>query len=153
MKTILIGLLMVAGLQANAEVLRDVSNYNLEEGVGLKGYDPVGTQLNEKATKGTEALALEYDNVIYKFASEENQEIFLDKPGQFEPTYGGWCAYAMALGKRININPAHFIIVGDRIHYFVNKRAKRNFAKDIADFEKRADDNWKEMSGEAPPEN
>ena len=155
MKSILVSLLLFTGLQANADVLRDVSQYNLKEGglSALVNYDPVSFRLGDKGVTGTDELSLDHEGVIYKFANQENLDEFLTKPTTYEPTYGGWCAYAMALGSKVDINPKHFIVVGDRTHFFVNSRAKRNFSKDIEKFEAQADVNWEEISGETPPSN
>ena len=131
---------------------RDVSKYNLKDGFSsLLNYDPVSYRQGDKGVETTGDIALEYKGVIYTFASQENQEEFLTKPTSYEPTYGGWCAYAMALGRTIDINPKFFTIVGDRTHFFVNSRAKRNFDRDIEKYEAQADANWEELSGEKPP--
>jgi hypothetical protein len=56
----------------------------------------------------------------------------------------------MASGTQVDIEPQYFTIHGNRAHYFVSARAKRNFDRDITGFEARADNNWKQISGEEP---
>lgn len=131
---------------------RNVSRYNLENGVGLKGYDPVAVfpEGGGRARAGRAELAGEYAGVVYYFASPENRDRFFVSPEKYEPTYGGWCAYAMASGSQVDIQPELVTINGNRAHYFVSSRAKRNFDQDIAGFERRADRNWKNISGESP---
>ena len=63
-----------------------------------------------------------YDS--HKFANEANRELFLRDPNKYEPTYGGWCATAMATGSRIEIDATLFTIHGRRIHFFVSRMTR-----------------------------
>ena len=152
MKTLAIVAALGTTAAVASEYFRNVSEYNLENGIGLKGYDPVSyfEEGGGEPLKGSEAIALEHEGVIYFFANEDNLDTFLKDTEKYEPTYGGYCAYAMARGSKIDINPKLFILNGRRAHFFVNNRAKRNFARDIAGDERKADDNWREISGEEP---
>ncbi|MCB0393308.1 MAG: YHS domain-containing protein [Bdellovibrionales bacterium] len=131
---------------------RNVAEYNLEGKLGLKGHDPVSVfpEGGGVTLEGSADIQGEYQGVVYYFSSDENREIFLANPDKYEPTYGGFCAYAMASGSRVDIQPQFFTISGNRAHYFVSSRAKRNFDREVADFENRADQFWKELSGEDP---
>lgn len=154
MNFLIAAFIMTTGLQVQAEIQRDVSKYNLQEdGVQLKGFDPVTARNNEKSTEGSDEFSLEYENVIYKFSSLDNQNTFLQSPGLFEPTYGGWCAMAMAMDSLVDIKPELFYVMGDRIHYFSSRRAMRRFVGDAENLEAQANANWETRSGEAPPAN
>ena len=133
-------------------LMRDVSQYNLQQGVGLGGYDPVAIfpEGGGRALVGTAEFKLENHGVIYMFSSSQNMETFKAAPAKYEPTYGGWCAYAMASGSKVPIQPTLFTIHGNRAHYFVASRAKANFDADISGYEVKADANWKQISGEDP---
>lgn len=132
---------------------RNVAAYNDEQGpVGLLGYDPVSyfSEGGGEAKEGSASIALNYEGVLYHFSSEENKETFLTNPEKYEPTYGGWCAWAMANGNEIRINPEIYTIDGDRIHFFIARRAKRNFDRDILGYSDKADGHWEDISGELP---
>lgn len=135
-----------------AQVNRNSALYNLDAGVGLKGYDPVSYFAEGGSTpqKGSQAFSLEHEGVEYHFVSQENLETFKTLPERYEPTYGGWCAWAMANGSRVDINPTIFTINGNRLHFFISRRAKRNFDRDLDKYEARADNNWRDISGEEP---
>lgn len=137
---------------AYAQAGRNISEYNLTRGVGLKGLDPVSffPEGGAKPLAGLETIKYEHLGVTYKFASEDNREIFISNPNKYEPTYGGFCAYAMANGEKVDIDPKFYTINGNRIHFFVSSRAKRNFDRDVEDFEVRADGHWMRISGESP---
>lgn len=138
-----------------AQVGRNVSEYNLEAGnLGLKGYDPVSyfAEGGSLPQKGSSSIALEHKGVVYHFASQENREVFKVMPERYEPTYGGYCAWAMSVrnGSKVDIDPLLYTINGNRAHFFIAPSAKRNFDRGIDRFEPQADRNWKRISGEEP---
>lgn len=144
--------LLFAGATAPADTVRNIAEYNLADGVGLKGYDPVAVfpEGGGQPKPGLNSMAVQYQGVTYYFSSQENLNIFTQNPSQYEPTYGGWCAYAMASGSKVDIQPQLYTLHGHRAHYFVSQRAKQNFDRDQMNYEANADANWKRISGEDP---
>lgn len=156
MKSLALGFVLSIGTlgaaTAQAQMGRNVTEYNLENGIGLKGHDPVAVfpEGGGKPAVGQPAIRAEYLGVVYHFADQKNRQTFEANPQRYEPTYGGWCAFAMASGSKVDIQPHLFTINGNRAHYFVAARAKQNFDRDVAGHEGRADANWKRISGEDP---
>jgi YHS domain-containing protein len=143
---------LFAAAAADAQVLRNASQYNLEAGTALKGYDPVSyfPEGGAQPRQGDASLAASYRGVNYAFASPAHREIFFQSPERYEPTYGGWCAFAMASGMKVEIDPILFTRHGNRLHFFVSPRAKALFDADVARYESRADEHWRRISGEEP---
>lgn len=137
---------------AAAQQFRNTKEYNLQNDVGLKGYDPVSyfPEGGNKPLVGVSSYRLNYMGVIYYFANAKNLDLFSKQANKYEPTYGGYCAYAMASGSKVDIDPAIYTINGNRLHFFVSQRAKRNFDADVNGHEERADGFWKQISGEEP---
>jgi YHS domain-containing protein len=153
----IIGLLvMVFTIQATADVPvhqdRNEAEYSNQYAVVLNGYDPVSyfAEGGGSPVQGATGITFTYGTRMYYFASEENRTEFKKNPLKYEPSYGSWCAYAMAQGSKIEINPTIFTISGNRLHFFVSKSAKRSFDKDVAGHEKDADQNWFDYSAEQP---
>jgi YHS domain-containing protein len=148
--SIIVGLFAFSSAQAQGT--RNTSEYNLQAGVGLKGHDPVSyfPEGGGQPQVGRQNLRLDYMGVNYFFATAQNLDLFVENPDKYEPTYGGWCAYAMASGSKVDIKPLIYTIHKNRIHFFVSRRAKQNFDTDIAKYEARADGFWKQISGEEP---
>ncbi|MGE4108839.1 MAG: YHS domain-containing (seleno)protein [Bacteriovoracia bacterium] len=144
--------LSLVGTVGRADEVRNAKEYNLSSGLGLKGYDPVAVfpEGGGRSLPGKEDIALEYKGVVYRFANLGNADLFKSDPDKYEPTYGGWCAYAMASGSKVDIQPDLFTVHGKRAHYFVAARAKANFDRDVAGHEDRADAHWMRISGESP---
>jgi YHS domain-containing protein len=143
---------------ASAQSVRNTAEYNLDSqgqpgfAIALKGYDPVSyfPEGGGKPQVGVKEFRLEYMGATYLFASAANADLFLQNPDKYEPAYGGWCAFAMASGTNIDIVPEYFSLSGNRLHLFFSRRAKANFDADVTGFENRADNFWKQISGENP---
>jgi YHS domain-containing protein len=113
-----------------------------KEGIGIQGYDPIAYFTQNKAVKGQEQYSARYHGVTYWFASEENQNTFKDNSEKYAPQYGGFCAYALSLGKLRPINPEIFQIEGGRLMLQHTQDAYNQFNKDKAKNIQKADTNW-----------
>jgi thioredoxin-dependent peroxiredoxin len=138
----------VSELTANAAA----KNYNLStDKVALSGYDPVPYFTQRRAVKGSAELGSVYRGVMYRFASEENRALFAANPEKYLPTYGGWCATAMAKGKKVEIDPTNFKVTNGRLFLFFKAfygNARGDWDKDEPAQTQKADANWERISGE-----
>jgi YHS domain-containing protein len=75
---------------ASAKTLVNVDN----NGVGIKGYDPVAYFTDNKAVKGNAQFQSSSNGVIYNFASAQNKAAFDANPSKYAPQFGGFCAWA-----------------------------------------------------------
>jgi YHS domain-containing protein len=91
---------------------------NLDHGLALQGYDPVAYVDEAQALTGSAQCTAAYRGATYRFASPGHREAFLKAPAKYEPAYGGWCAYAMSQGKRVEVDPHHFKVVDGRLMLF-----------------------------------
>jgi YHS domain-containing protein len=98
-------------------------HFNLSDnGLAIKGFDPVAYFTKHKAVKGSKEHAVYHQGLLYYFSSAENKEAFKNKPSKSEPEYGGWCAYAMGKnGEKVNIDPETFKILDGKLYLFYNK--------------------------------
>ena len=129
-----------------------LDQYNLGSSrVALQGFDPVGYFTVSKALKGRTEIIAQHRGVTYQFASEENKKVFLASPAKYVPTYGGWCATAMAKGEKVEIDPANFKITSGRLFLFYKGlwgNARKDWDKDESGETIKADANWKKIAGE-----
>jgi hypothetical protein len=83
---------------------------------------------------------------LYHFGSQANLDAFKAPPERYEPSYGGWCAYAMgATGEKVSINPETFKIIDDKLYLFYNQfftNTLTSWNKDEASLHKKADAQW-----------
>lgn len=138
----------IAELTANPAA----QGYNLRaDKVALSGYDPVTYLSQNKAMKGSPQIASIYRGVTYNFASEENRALFAANPEMYLPAYGGWCATAMAKGRKVEIDPTNFKVTNNRLFLFYKNflsNARGDWEKDEPAQTTRADANWKRIAGE-----
>ena len=129
--------------------LKRTKEYNLENKVALQGYDPVAYFIQKKALKGKTTLATAYEGVVYYFSTQANKEFFAKNPSQYEPQFGGWCAYAMgANAEKVEINPETFKIVDGKLYVFYNayfNNTLKSWNKDEVNLKKKAETNWKKF--------
>lgn len=146
----LVSLIMLLNL-GMISVAQDVTalrkkHINIEDGVAIKGYDPVAYFTQGKAVKGKKELAVSYQGILYYFSSVQDKEIFKAAPGKYEPEYGGWCAYAMGnSGEKVSIDPGTFKIVNGKLYLFYNRfftNTLKDWNKNETSLKKAADQNW-----------
>jgi len=120
-KTLALFLIVLATSVFGQSASKRLAEFNLDNKLAIQGYDPVAYFAQKKAIKGKSTIVATYDGVIYNFSSQANKELFLKNPTNYEPQYGGWCAYAMgSLGEKVEIDPETFKIIDGKLYLFYN---------------------------------
>ncbi len=149
MKQLFFVLMQFIFLSSFAQEQQRTKQFNLNNGVAVKGYDAVAYFTQNKAVKGKPAFAVVHKGVKYYFSTEENKETFKKNPVNYEPQYGGWCAYAMgATGEKVDFDPETFKIVNGKLYLFYNKYLNNTLPKwnkEEAALKAKADVNWKKF--------
>lgn len=145
-RQVIITLLLLTSVFVNAQQNYRQKHFNLEEKVALQGYDPV-SYFSGSPEKGKASWAYNYQGIIYHFSSAQHLEVFKQNSTQYEPQYGGWCAYAMGTtGEKVVIDPMTFKIIGGKLYLFYNKffnNTLKSWNKNEAKLKAQADANWK----------
>jgi len=67
------------------------SQVNVDDnGVALKGYDPVAYFTMGKPVKGDEQFGYDWNGARWLFASQEHKNFFMASPEKYAPQYGGY---------------------------------------------------------------
>ena len=122
-----------------------------EDRLAIKGYDPVTYFDAGAARKGKAEFTVDYNGALYRFESDEHRKAFAAQPEKYAPAYGGWCATAMAEGKKVEIDPKSFKVTNGRLFLFYNglfADARKKWLKDEATLMQKADDAWKQTVGQ-----
>jgi YHS domain-containing protein len=114
-----------------------------QNGVILKGYDPVAYFKQGHAIKGEPKYSSTYDGAIYYFASAADKRDFDKNPAKYKPQYGGYCANGMSKGKLADIDPNQFFIYKGKLYVCTGPREMKNFQAKPDTNIKKADKNWK----------
>lgn len=135
---------------AQAQTTR-LKHFNLEGKLAIQGYDPVAYFNQHEAVKGKKEWAVSHQDVLYYFSSVANKEEFKKNPSQYEPQYGGWCAYAMgSKGEKVSVDPETFKVTNGKLYLFYNKffnNTLTDWNKNEKGLQTKADANWKTISG------
>jgi len=135
-----------------AELRRNpaAKEYNVgDDHVAIGGTDPVAYFTAGKAQPGRSDLKAEFGGIVYRFATPENRHAFAEAPEKYAPAYGGWCATAMAEGKKVEIDPANFKITNGRLFLFYKGwlgNAQKDWNKDEPGMTVKADSAWKRIA-------
>lgn len=118
--------------------------YNtLFAGLGAKGYDVVAYFADGKPIPGSDQYTREHGGVIWKFASREHKDLFVQNPQKYAPQFGGFCTWGVANGKLFDVDPVNgWKIVDGRLYMNFNADINATFAEDPEGFIVRANSNW-----------
>ncbi len=126
-----------------------VKQFNLDDGVAIKGYDPVAYFTQGKAVKGKKDFSWSFQGVTYHFANGADEQLFQANPEKYEPKYGGWCAYAMGHdGSKVEVDPETFKIISGKLFLFYNKffnNTLKTWNQDESKLHAQADANWQKI--------
>lgn len=149
-RTILGGAALLAILSASLAptAAYAVDETNVSKGITLSGtgvaahsYDVVSF-FDGKPTRGVDTHSLVYDGATYRFASAGNLAKFKAAPEKYAPAYGGFCAYGVSLGKKLDGDPRYWKIVDGKLNLLLNADVLAKWKTDIAGNNKVADGKW-----------
>ena len=117
-----------------------------ENGIALRGYDPVAYFTDKSPTKGSAEHSLEWRGATWHFASAENRDKFDEDPEKYTPQYGGYCAWAVAVkGQAYAIDPTAWRVVNDKLYLNFSHDIQSKWEKDIPGFIADGDKKWPEL--------
>jgi len=143
--TVAVFLLMLTAVYSQKNEAKYFNNLD-DKGVIIDGYDPVAFFTDNKPVKGDVQYQYNYEDAIYYFASPEHLDLFKANPEKYKVQFGGWCAYAVSLGRIAPIDVNTFSIVNDRLVIQHNQRAVNAWKKDVQGNLALADKYWPKVS-------
>ncbi len=130
--------------------------YNVSKGVttagvplGLHGSDPVTLSTFNAVAEGDAAHTVVVDDVAYYFASADSARTFEAAPNNYLPQFGGFCAFAVALGKKFDGDPQYADIVDGKLYLFVNAEIFEKYKKDSKRIIAKAHKTWPSIKNTA----
>lgn len=115
------------------------------DGLAIRGYDPVGYFEEARPVRGLEQWNIQWRGAVWRFSSQEHLDAFRADPERYAPEYGGFCAYAMSLGRRAAIDPEAWDVVDGRLFLNYSLGVRRDWLKNRDERIERADRNWAQM--------
>jgi YHS domain-containing protein len=147
MKLTILLVLLSSLVWAQSDDIR-TKHFNLEKQVAIEGYDPV-SYFDNKPIEGKSEIKFTYKGASYLFSNPQNLTKFKANPEKYEPSYGGWCAYAMGeTGEKVKIDPETFKIIDGKLYLFYNfwgNNTLTEWNKNEKPLKTKADQNWKKI--------
>lgn len=123
-------------------VFGSVAAARAAENLQIKGYDPVAYFTAGKPAKGDSKFEYKWMDGTYRFATQENLELFKKTPEKYAPQYGGYCAYGMSEGYPAPIDPEAWTIVNGKLYLNYNKSVQKRWLENRDQRIIQADKNW-----------
>ncbi len=147
LKTVLFALCFVS-----ISIYAQKTECNVKNGYAIVGYDVVA-YFSNKAIKGKSKYTFSYNDIKYKFSTNENLEKFKLDPEHYIPQYGGWCAYAMGTkGEKVDMDPKVFEIRDDKLYLFYDSYFTHTYKKWLSEgpeeLKENANQAWKKIINE-----
>ena len=105
----------------------------------INGYDTVAYFTENKPVKGQDSLVFDWKGAKWKFATQANLDLFKANPEKYAPQYGGYCAYGVAKGSLVKVEPEQFTILDGKLYLNYDASVQKDWLKDRAGFIKTAD--------------
>lgn len=134
--------LMIGSARANG-LPRSV---NHKSGVALDGWDPVAWFTEGRPRRGSTAFRAEHAGVTWHFASAAHLARFQADPDAHMPRYGGFCAFGVARGYKVDIDPEAWHIRDGVLYLNYDRGVQRQWQRDIPGNIARAEANWPRLA-------
>ena len=105
----------------------------------INGYDTVAYFTENKPVKGQDSLVFDWKGAKWKFATQANLDLFKANPEKYAPQYGGYCAYGVAKGALVKVEPEQFTVLDGKLYLNYDASVQKDWLKDRAGFIKAAD--------------
>jgi YHS domain-containing protein len=105
----------------------------------INGYDTVAYFTVGKPVMGKDTFVLEWMGAKWKFASQENLDRFKANPEKYAPQYGGYCAFGVAQGYLVKVEPDQFTVLDGKLYLNYDADVQAKWRKDPAGYIKVAD--------------
>jgi YHS domain-containing protein len=116
-------------------------------GVAIKGYDPVAYFTKGAPARGSKQFSLKHQGAEWRFASAENKALFVANPDKYVPAYGGYCAYGVAQGYLVKIEPDAWAIRNGKLYLNYDSGVQRTWAKKPVQYISKANQKWPGLIG------
>ena len=117
-------------------------------GVAIKGYDPVAYFNDQMPVKGDKDFEYEWSGAKWRFASAKNLDMFKGDPEKYAPQYGGFCAFGVANGYLVKVDPEAWTVYESRLYLNYSLRVREQWKEDIPGNIRKADANWPNLKEE-----
>ena len=122
--------------------------YAGENGLALRGYDPVSYFTPGHPEKGSPEFTYSFDDARYWFVSEEHRAMFAADPEHFAPQFAGYCAITVSRGAKYEADPEAWVIWDGKLFVFASKNGVPYFNAQPGEIADKAKAAWATLKSE-----
>ncbi len=135
-------LLLGLSFSQSAHAAKDSIYTSLFSKNAAGGYDVTAYFSENKPVEGSKKYSTEYKGARWLFANQENLDKFLAEPEKYAPQYGGYCAWAAAMGDTAKGDPEHWSIHDGKLYLNYDANIKQQWLSDKVNLISEADKRW-----------
>lgn len=98
--------------------------------LGLHGVDPVSMFEADAPKQGEAGFTSSFDGVDYYFADAASKAAFDADPASYLPQFGGFCAFGVFVGKKLDGDVRYADVVDGQLYLFVNAAIFEKYLED-----------------------
>ena len=141
MKSILTSI-TAALLLSSPVVATELVNVSGASQIALNGYDPVAFFTDSKPVNGSPFISAAYQGATYFFAGEDHKKLFVEKPAQYAPQYGGFCVFGVAIDALFPVDISTWQVRDGKLYLNLNPDILKKFNAEFGANVAKADKNW-----------
>lgn len=111
-------------------------------GLALKGYDPVAYFTTGQPMRGDPRYTATHEGATYRFSSATNRDAFAREAARYAPQYGGYCAFGVAGGYKVRIDPEAFTVRDGKLYLNYDKRVQARWLTDVPGYLEKSESKW-----------
>lgn len=126
--------LIAAATLALATASFAADEYNVSNGLtlggnplGMHGTDPVSVFGQSGPALGSANFSVTHDGIDYYFSSAAAKASFEKSPDAYLPQFGGFCAFGIFAGKKLDGDARYADIIDGKLYLFVNQGVLEKF--------------------------
>lgn len=115
-------------------------------GAAIHGYDTTAYFVKNAATQGSEVYAVSWHGATWRFASQEDADLFAANPEGYAPQFGGYCTRAASFKKLVPADPEVWRIYRNKLYMFAQPVGGKKFDQGQDAMIKKAQEYWMSLS-------
>lgn len=115
-------------------------------GIAISGMDPVSYFTEPEPLRGVADYEFTWQNVIWRFATRANRDVFATAPQVYAPQFGGHDGTGVSRGFVADSDPTIFAVFKQRLYLFYSASNREAFLLSPDAAARKAEENWPELS-------
>ena len=120
--------------------------YQDSNGIAIHGYDPVAYFEEGAPTQGSPDFVHIWEGATWRFAFQENLDVFAADPASYTPAFGGYCAWAVSQNDLAEVDPEYWSIVDGKLYLNKDREAHENWLASQQESIALGNQYWPELS-------